>query len=193
MLTSTTSREGKYQELLGIARHSFVTYVVESSSPVVVDDADRKLLALFQEIWEKERYYVSRVYELLEKSGLRPLAPTYPIKASNYNFLRPMNLAEHWAEATSVEIARLEALKGSAASDDPSGRDFERLVDDFLALRRDSAKRVAEMRAALAPKPPPAPAAPAAAPSPPAAAKPPAPAAPAAPQPPASPPTPPKP
>lgn len=153
---STTAREGAYQELLGVARHSFGAYVVESSSPVVVDSADQKLMALFTELHEKERYYVDRAYELLYKSGLRPLPPTYSLKASNYNFLRPLKLADHWAAASAEEIARLEALKGRVTPEDPSGRDFERLVDDFLALRREGMKRVAEKLAEVAPQTPPA-------------------------------------
>ena len=155
MATPTLEREGLYQELLGIARHSFGTYVVESSSPVLVDSADQQLMALFKELYDKELYYVERAYELLDKAGLRPLPPMYSLKASNYNFLRPLKLAEHWREAVGEEIAHLEGLKGRVAPDDPRGRDFERLVDDFLALRRESARRVAEMHAGLAPKPPP--------------------------------------
>jgi hypothetical protein len=155
MAASAMTREGAYQELLGLARHSFGTYVVESSSPVAVDSADQKLMALFREVYEKERYYVERAYELLDKSGFRPLPPTYSLKASNYNFLRPVKLAEHWSEAVAEEIARLQSLKGRVDADDPCRREFERLLDDFLALRRESAKRVAAKLAEVTPKPPP--------------------------------------
>ena len=109
---SPFGREGAFQELLGLARHSFLAYVVESSSPVAVDDQDQKVLALFHELLEKERYYVTRAYELLEKARLRPLPPTYSIKASNFNFLRPTNLAEHWGEQVTPEIEKLAALHG---------------------------------------------------------------------------------
>ena len=150
MSAATTSREGAFQELLGLAAHSYLAYVVESSSPVVVDEADKKLLALFQEVVGKERYYVERAYELLETSRLRPLAPTFAIKASNFNFLRPVKLAEHAREQIAEEIGRLGALKGRVPAGDACAQDFERLVDDFLALRREEARRIAELRAASA-------------------------------------------
>jgi hypothetical protein len=157
MGTPSLSREAAFQELLGVSRHSFASYVVESSSPVVVDEADQKLMKLFEELYEKERYYVERAYELLEKSLIRPLPPTYSLKASNFNFLRPMKLAEEWTDQVSKEIARLEALQGRVPPDDPCAKDFDRLAADFLALRRDSLKRVSELRAALAPKKEPVP------------------------------------
>jgi hypothetical protein len=163
------SREGIFQELLGLARHSFLTYVVESSSPVVVDDADKRLLALFHEIWEKERYYIERAYELLDKSRIRPLPPMHSLKASTYNFLRPVKLAEHWNEAVSDEIARLSALRERIGASDPCVKEFGRLLDDFIALRRESLRRVTELLAEVKPKvvpPAAATAAPAAAPKP---------------------------
>jgi len=159
MAAAAMTREGTYQELLGLARHSFGTYVVESSSPVVVDDADRKLLALFRELCEKDRYYVERAYDLLDEAGLRPLPPTFALKDSTYNFLRPLKLAAPWMAAVSEEIVRLEGLKGRLAADDPCARDFERLVDDFLALRKEALRRVAALLAEVTPPPAPAPAA----------------------------------
>jgi len=155
---SPIEREAAFQELLGVARHSFLAYVVESSSPVAVDDQDRKVLALFHELLDKERYYVTRAYELLEKARLRPLPPTYAIKSSNFNFLRPTNLAQHWTEQATPEIERLLGLKGRVAATDPDAAGFERLVDDFLALRREEIRRVTEARPAPAVVPPPAPA-----------------------------------
>jgi hypothetical protein len=163
MIQSSISREGAFQELLGLARHSYLAYVLESSAPVVVDDADRKLLALFQEMLEKERFYVERAYELVETAGLGPMPPTFTIKSSNFNFLRLVKLAEHASDQIGFEIDRLAGLKGRVRPTDPCGQEFERLVDDFLALRRDEARRIAEARPRPAPAPvPPAPAGPAA-------------------------------
>lgn len=178
MISSTSAREGAFQELLGLAHHSYLGYVVGSSSPVVVDDADKKLLALFHELLEKERYYVERAYDLVEKAGLRPMPPTYLIKDSNFNFLRPVKLAEHAGDQIAAEVKSLGALKGILPAGDTSAQDFDRLIDDFLALRREEARRIGESRPAPPPPPPPPP-------SP--AAKPAAPAAPAAPAPPAAP------
>jgi hypothetical protein len=150
---SPIGREAAFQELLGLARHSFLAYVVESSSPVAVDDQDEKTLALFHELLEKERYYVTRAYELLEKARLRPLPPTYAIKSSNFNFLRPTNLARHWTGQAAPEIEKLLGLKGRVAATDPEAAGFDRLVDDFVALRREEIRRVSEMAPAPAPAP----------------------------------------
>jgi hypothetical protein len=166
MSTEAMTREGTFQELLGLAHHSYLGYVVTSSSPVVVDDADRRLLALFEELVEKERYYVERAYELVEKTGLRAMPPTFAIKDSNFNFLRPLKLAEHASEQIGKEVQRLASLRGRVPASDPHSHDFDRLVEDFLALRREEVRRITEMRApppapAVAPAPaaPPAPAA----------------------------------
>jgi hypothetical protein len=172
MSSSLVDREGVFQELLGLAQHSYLAYVVESSSPVVVDDADRKLLALFRELVEKERYYVERGYELIERAGIRAMPPTYAIKDTNFNFLRPVKLAEHASDQIGAEVKSLGALKGRLAAGDPAAQEFDRLVDDFLALRREEIRRIGESRPALPPPPPPPPAAakpaaPAAAPAPP--------------------------
>jgi hypothetical protein len=174
MMTSAMTREGIFQELLGLAHHSYLSYIVGSSSPVVVDDADRRLLALFQELLDKERYYVERAYDLLQKSRLGAMPPTYAIKASNFNFLRPVKLAEHAEEQIGAEIERLGTLKGGLPRSEPCAEDFDRLVDDFLALRREEVRRIDESRPAPPPPPPPPPAAKAAAPAAPAAPAPPA-------------------
>lgn len=143
-------REAAYQDLLGVARNNFLAYVIESSSPVVVDDGDRRMLSLFQEIYEKERHYVERGYDLLDKSGLRPLPAMHKLSASNFNFLRPMKIAEHWSEQVASEIARLDDIRSRVHPDDPCAAEFVRLADDFIALRRESQKRVADLRAAVA-------------------------------------------
>jgi hypothetical protein len=142
------TRNATFQALLGLARHSFLTYVVEASSPVVVDEQDRRLRQLFQDLWEKERHYVERVYELLDESGLRPDPPTFPLSLSAFNFLRPTKLADHWETQVGGEIARLLALRNQVAGDDPCAREFERLVDDLVALRRESVKAVSGLRCA---------------------------------------------
>jgi len=177
MSDPSTNREAVFQELLGVARHSFLSYVVESSSPVVVTEADGKMMKLFKDLYEKDLHYVGRAYDLLEKGSVRPDPPMYALVSSNYNFLQPMKLAEHWPDAVSKEIAILTALEGKVAPSDPCQKEFERVRADLVALRRDSLKRVVELRAELAPKPAPAPAVAA-----PAAAAPPA-AAPAPPKP----------
>jgi hypothetical protein len=184
MSPSTMDREGAFQELLGLAQHSYLSYVVESSAPVVVDDADRKLLSLFRELVEKERYYVERGYELVERAGFRPMPPTFAIKDTNFNFLRPVKLAEHAGEQIGSEVKALGALKGRLRAGDPAAQEFDRLVDDFLALRREELRRIEENRPPP-PPPPPAPAKPAAPGA--AAAKPAAPATPAPPTAPAPP------
>lgn len=180
MAPRTVAMEDVYQELLGLARHSFLSYVVESSSPVEVDEADRKMSKLFHEIYDKEHYYVERAYELIKASRVRPDPKSYSLVASNFNFLRPMSIAGHWATQVSNEVSRLEALKGKVGGEDPMANGFERLREDLLALRRESIRRVAELKKELTPPAPPPPPAPAAAAAPAA----PAPAAPA-PKPPA--------
>jgi hypothetical protein len=145
--TRNPDRDAAFQEMLGLARHSFLSYVIESSSPVVVDEADRRLMRLFEEIYERERHYVERGYELLDRSGLRPMPPTYRLTSSNFNFLRPVKLAEHWVDQVALEVKRLEALRSHAVPGDPVALDFMRLLDDLVALRRESLKRVADLRA----------------------------------------------
>lgn len=165
--------------LLDLAARSFLAYSGAGATPSVVDDSDRAVDALLKELVAKEKHYVLRAYDLVMDAGGKPAPRPFAFGTSYYNFCRPRTLAERLLGEFDREIAELHRLESAFAPGENLEGRARRLAADFVALRTEGRKRVAETLAKLyPPPPPPAPKpAPAAAP----AAKPAAPAAPATP------------
>ena len=154
-----------FQALFRIANYSFLAYAVKSALPTVVDDADRRVMAVFNGLYERERHYVLRCHEIMGESGQYPSTQTFDLNTSFYNFVQPIALARHYGAEVAREIAGLKAIRGHLSTANALQAKLARLVDDFITIREEGQAKVDEAVAAATPapvaKPVPAPSAPA--------------------------------
>lgn len=142
-----------FQSLFRIANYSFLAYAVKSALPTVVDDADRRVMAIFNDLYQRERHYVVRCHELMGESGRYPSTQTFDLNTSFYNFVQPIALARHYGAAVSRELAGLKAIRSQVSTADPLHAKLARLVDDFVAIREEGRAKVAEVVASATPPP----------------------------------------
>jgi hypothetical protein len=167
-----------------LAARSFLAYYEVASPADPVDDGDRALDALIKELAAKERHYVERTSALLEGASMSASAGPFALQTSYYNFVRSRTIAERLVREFDREIGALRALEASLPTDESPEGAARKLAADFIALRTEGRRRVAELLEKTKPPAPPPPPPPAAKP---AAAPAPAASAPAAPKPAASP------
>ncbi len=142
-------RSTALHELYRVARFSFLNYAQKGALPSVIDDADRRVMALFQELTAREEHYITRLYDLMADTGANPAGQSFDLKTSFFNFVRPTTLAQHFNEMTATEVATLEHLRAGLSGSDAVDGKIARLVDDFLVLRREAMHRVEELVSSL--------------------------------------------
>lgn len=125
---------------------SFLEYLVDWSSPVVIDDTDRGIVAAFAEFRKTESGLKDRTYDLLIRQGKRPDPPGFPMNASTYNFMRPRMLAQVFLRIAENDRKELAVLRDAyAGSTEREARVFFQLLSDTIKSREDAIASVSKL------------------------------------------------
>lgn len=151
----TMTQQNLIDDLARLWKHdsrSSLRYIVEVSDPVVIDEHDEAILAMFSEAHDAEAPIVESALALWRRLGINPDSPAYDLNASFYNFMRPTALAQAWLKMADQEIAELEQFEARYAEGEAlEVRLMRYLVGEMLELRRGTRKKLEKvLRDALA-------------------------------------------
>ncbi len=151
------NREDLLQELLGVAVNSYASYVLKAAAMPCYDEADKKLLALFKEVGQREQSYAERAYDAVFAAGLRPAPQGAALHFAQLNFCRPFQVASRWALESRREAEVCQGLLSEFKLSGPTGLNTQacRLCEDMIVLKDESARlvdaKLAEVRPKVAP------------------------------------------
>ena len=138
------------RDLLALWRHearSLLVYIAGGTSPVVVDELDKSVVASLTRFHGEELRLQLRVLELLRSGGVRPDNAPTPLGAPAYNFMRPTVLGRVFCELAKQDILALAAIRERhAGGTELHERLLRYIIDDAVKLRETV---VAELSKAL--------------------------------------------
>jgi hypothetical protein len=136
------------EELLQLEASSFVRYVIEVSRPPVVDDADRRALALFQDLYrETERGL--RALSAVPEEPLAIRRGRWPLRFASYNYLRPRYVLAPFARELEEHVERLARAAEPLAGEEAAAAAVARLLE----AEKEHIERLRKLAAELEPEP----------------------------------------
>lgn len=129
------------EEVYGIEMTSFVRYLVDNGAVEVRDDFDRKVSSFFVDWYRASDLNRTSFIDLLTESGRVPPTFGYPLRFSEYNYLKAAYLLGPVIRLMGESLRQIEARAGKLA-------DWERareLVEGTVERERPFLDRAREL------------------------------------------------
>ena len=117
------------EQIYHLESTSFIRYLIEVSRPPVLDDEDRRILALCQDLFKQFDVNSRAVGELLAEQGVTPAQLHWPLHYTNFNYLRPRYLLQPLLEKLERQHEQVEAhTRALAPFDWPEAKELLELL-----------------------------------------------------------------